>query len=81
MPIVSISMLEGRSDEQKELMINEVSEAIARSLDAPKESVRVLIYEMPPQHFGIGGQSAKKLGKQSRSFEKPPMGGFFISES
>lgn len=63
MPIVSISMLEGRSDEQKELMINEVSEAIARSLDAPKESVRVLIYEMSPQHFGIGGQSAKKLGK------------------
>jgi len=56
-------MMEGRSDEMKELMIDEVSEAIARSLDAPKESVRVLIYEMPKQHFGIGGQSAKKLGK------------------
>ncbi|MBN1007377.1 2-hydroxymuconate tautomerase [Amphritea pacifica] len=63
MPIVSISMMEGRSDEQKERMINEVSEAIARSLDAPKESVRVLIYEVPKQHFGIGGQSAKTLGK------------------
>ncbi|SEQ99430.1 4-oxalocrotonate tautomerase [Amphritea atlantica] len=63
MPIVSISMMEGRSDEQKERMINEVSEAIARSLEAPKESVRVLIYEMPKQHFGIGGQSAKALGK------------------
>ena len=63
MPIVSISLLEGRSDEQKERMINEVSEAISRSLDAPKDSVRVLIYEMPSQHFGIGGESAKKLGK------------------
>lgn len=63
MPIVTISMMEGRSDEKKELMIDEVSEAIARTLDAPKESVRVLIYELPKQHFGIGGQSAKKLGK------------------
>lgn len=63
MPIVTISMMEGRSDEQKEQMINEVSEAIARSLDAPKESVRILIHELPKQHFGIGGQSAKILGK------------------
>lgn len=63
MPIVTINMMEGRSDEQKERMIDEVSEALARSLDAPKESVRIMINEMPKQHFGIGGSSAKKLGK------------------
>ena len=63
MPIVSINIMEGRSDEQKERMIDAVSDALASSLDAPKESVRVMINEMPKQHFGIGGQSAKKLGK------------------
>ncbi len=63
MPIVSINIIEGRSDEQKERMIDAVSDALASSLDAPKESVRVMINEMPKQHFGIGGQSAKKLGK------------------
>ena len=63
MPIVTINMMEGRSDEQKEQMIDAVSEALASSLDAPKESVRIMINEMPKQHFGIGGQSAKKLGK------------------
>ena len=63
MPIVSINIIEGRSDEQKERMIDAVSDALASSLDAPKESVRIMINEMPKQHFGIGGQSAKKLGK------------------
>ena len=63
MPIVSINIMEGRSDEQKERMIDAVSDALASSLDAPKESVRIMINEMPKQHFGIGGQSAKKLGK------------------
>ena len=41
----------------------EVSEAMARSLDAPMERIRVMITEMPKQHFGIAGQSAKKLGR------------------
>lgn len=63
MPIVTVNMMEGRSDEQKERMIEEVSDALSRTLDAPKESVRVMINEMPKQHFGIGGTSAKKLGR------------------
>ncbi|MFW1678126.1 4-oxalocrotonate tautomerase [Pontibacter sp. JAM-7] len=63
MPIAQINLIEGRSDEQKELLIHEMTEAIVRALDAPRESVRVLINEMPKQHFGIAGQSAKKLGR------------------
>jgi 4-oxalocrotonate tautomerase len=55
--------MEGRTDEQKERLIEEVSAAIARSLDAPVESVRVIITEMPKQHFGIGGVSARKRGR------------------
>nr|WP_239007639.1 2-hydroxymuconate tautomerase [Burkholderia anthina] len=56
-------ILEGRSDDKKERLIAEVTEAIHRSLDAPIESVRVIITEMPKEHFGIGGQSAKKRGR------------------
>jgi 4-oxalocrotonate tautomerase len=63
MPIAQIQMMEGRTDEQKERMIAEVTEAIARSLSAPTESVRVLIHELPKKHFGIGGVTAKKLGR------------------
>ncbi|WP_375057456.1 2-hydroxymuconate tautomerase [Zobellella sp. DQSA1] len=63
MPIVQVNMMEGRSDAQKEAVIEEVTAALVRALDAPRESVRVLINELPKQHFGIGGQSANKLGR------------------
>lgn len=63
MPIAQINILEGRTDEQKEALIHEVTDAIVRSLDAPVESVRVIINEMPNQHFGIAGQSAKQRGR------------------
>ncbi|GGE65398.1 tautomerase [Streptosporangium jomthongense] len=63
MPIAQLYIIEGRSDEQKETLIREVTEAMARSLDAPVERIRVMITEMPKQHFGIAGQSAKKLGR------------------
>lgn len=63
MPIVQISILEGRTAEQIETMIHEVTDAIHRSLGAPVESVRVLVDEMPKTHLGIGGKSAKALGR------------------
>lgn len=63
MPIAQINIMEGRTDEQKEMLIRNVTTAIMESLDAPEASVRVLINEMPKANFGIGGQSAHKLGR------------------
>nr|WP_297402926.1 2-hydroxymuconate tautomerase [uncultured Marinobacter sp.] len=63
MPIAQLYIIEGRTDEQKETLIREVSEAMSHSLDAPLERIRVMITEMPKQHFGIAGQSARKLGR------------------
>ncbi|NVK41488.1 MAG: 4-oxalocrotonate tautomerase [Oceanospirillaceae bacterium] len=63
MPILQVNMMEGRTDEQKETLIHELTEACYKAIGAPRETVRVLINEMPKQHWGIGGQSAKKLGR------------------
>lgn len=63
MPIANIQMMEGRTPEQKAKLIRKVTDAIMESLDAPEGNVRVLINEIPKQHFGIGGQSADKLGR------------------
>ncbi|MFT6897677.1 MAG: 4-oxalocrotonate tautomerase, partial [Paraglaciecola sp.] len=52
MPIAQINIMEGRTDEQKEALISEVTDAIVRAIDAPKQSVRIIINEMPKQHFG-----------------------------
>ncbi len=61
MPIAQLHILVGRTDDQKEALIREVSEAISRTLDAPIQSVRVIINEMPKAHFGIGGEAASKV--------------------
>ncbi len=63
MPIVQVHLLEGRTDEQKEAVIVEITEAMHRAVGAPHESVRVIISDMPKQNFGIGGQSAKAKGR------------------
>ena len=55
--------MQGRSDEQKEMLIHEITEAVHRSINAPRESVRVLLNEVPPQSWGMAGQSAKSLGR------------------
>ncbi len=63
MPIATINIIEGRSDEQKEELIKKVTFAIHESIDSPIENIRIIINEMPKQHFAIGGKSIKKLGR------------------
>jgi 4-oxalocrotonate tautomerase len=55
MPIVEITMIEGRSDEAKERLHAKVADAIHEAIDAPKESIRIIIREVPPLHFSAGG--------------------------
>ena len=56
MPIVHIDLVEGRPPERIEAMIRAVSDAMATSLDAPIDSVRVVVNEMSPHQFGVGGR-------------------------
>ncbi len=58
MPIVQINMLEGRSVAQKRRMIGAVTEALVDSLGVAAESVRILIQELPAEHFAVAGVSA-----------------------
>ena len=57
MPIATISILEGRSAEQKRRLLEQVARAIADSLGAPLESVRVLVTEYPPSLWSRGDRS------------------------
>ncbi len=60
MPIVDISLLEGRDAKRKERLIREVTDAVERTLGVPRESIRVLLREVPPEHWGIGGETKRK---------------------
>lgn len=60
MPLIQINIIEGRSPEKKERLIREVTDLVAEVLESPTENVRVLIQEMPPEHWGIAGESVRK---------------------
>lgn len=66
MPIVTVNLVEGRSPEQIEGMIAEVSDALVRSLDAPIETVRIMVNEVPSYGFGIGGRLARVVMAERR---------------
>ncbi|MGG1659111.1 2-hydroxymuconate tautomerase [Brevibacillus sp. NRS-1366] len=60
MPLIQINILAGRSPEKKEKLIFEVTQTVASILESPIETVRVMINEMAPEHWGIAGESVKK---------------------
>lgn len=63
MPIMQVHLIAGRSEEQKARLIQALSAAAVEALDAPLESVRVIISEIPASDFGIAGQTAKQRGR------------------
>ncbi len=56
MPICVIHMMEGRDDAKKARAIAAVTQALVDSLEVKAESVRVILQEVPKQHWGIAGK-------------------------
>jgi 4-oxalocrotonate tautomerase len=54
MPLVEISVVAGRSPEMLRELIHRVHTAVQTSLDAPPESIRVIVREVPPEHWAVG---------------------------
>ncbi len=55
--VLKITMMEGRTEEQKNTLIERLSEAAAEQLGWPLEEVRVAIYEVSKNEWGIVGRS------------------------
>lgn len=54
MPIIHITMLEGRNDETIEQCMRDVAITVQKSLDIPLESIRVVVNEVPKNRFSVG---------------------------
>ena len=70
MPIIQVTLIEGRPAEVKARLIRALSEAAAASTGAPLNSVRVILQEVPATHWGVGGVSKAR----SERAEEPPHG-------
>ncbi len=60
MPIVEITMIEGRSAEAKRRLIAKVTDSIIEAIDAPRDSIRIILREIPALHFGVAGKTKEK---------------------
>lgn len=56
MPLIQVTMVEGRTVEQKHALIRNLSQSLAETLEVPLDRVRVAIYEVSADEWGIGGQ-------------------------
>ena len=55
MPLIQVTLIEGRSAAAKVELIRTLTEAAVASLNAPRESVRVIVQEVPAAHWAVGG--------------------------
>jgi 4-oxalocrotonate tautomerase len=55
MPIVEVTIFEGRSDDAKLDAMKAITGAVVGSLNVPAGDVRVIIREIPRHHMTIGG--------------------------
>lgn len=67
MPFAHVQIVEGRDEEQKAELIRQISDAIRNSIGAPRDTVRVVIQEVPETHWGVGGRSLRELRRQVES--------------
>lgn len=57
MPIIRITTQKGASPAQINTLFYEVTEAVHRTLGAPRENVRIMLNELPAKNLARGGQT------------------------
>jgi 4-oxalocrotonate tautomerase len=63
-PIITVTMVSGRNQSQIRALIEALTDAAHTAIDAPLESIRVVISEVPPTHFAAGNVTIEeKRGK------------------
>lgn len=55
MPIINVQIIEGRPKEKIAEVIQNITNTVSETLDAPKESIRVIVTEVPKTHWGVAG--------------------------
>lgn len=54
MPIIQVTLVEGRDDAVVENFIREVAQTTSRTLNTPLSSIRVMVNTVPPNRFAVG---------------------------
>lgn len=55
MPFIQVTLLQGRTTEQKHDLIARLTDAVEESLGGDRQRIRVALYEVSSDEWGIGG--------------------------
>jgi len=55
MPIISVTIAEGRTVERKRALVRAITAAVTESLGSRPEQVRVMISELPLDNYAVAG--------------------------
>ncbi|HTE54554.1 MAG TPA: 2-hydroxymuconate tautomerase [Kofleriaceae bacterium] len=55
MPLVEVTLIEGRSREVKAALMKALTDAVEAALGAPRDSIRVIVREVPAENWAVGG--------------------------
>ncbi|WP_020660807.1 tautomerase family protein [Amycolatopsis benzoatilytica] len=71
MPIIEVTLAEGRTPAQLRELIHQLTESASRALDTPIAAVRVVLRETSLTHFAAGDVTLEERRLQSSA---PPAG-------
>ena len=58
MPLVTVEMWEGRSVEQKRILVEGITEVMTDKLGIPAQAVSIIIRDVPKHNWGSAGKLA-----------------------
>ena len=64
MPIISVTIAEGRSIEKKRALIRALTEAVVSAFEVKPEQVRVMLNELPLDHYAIAGVTLSEAAER-----------------
>ncbi|MGV0993235.1 MAG: 2-hydroxymuconate tautomerase [Mycobacterium sp.] len=64
MPLIQVTLVEGRSPEQLRALISSLTAAVTDSIGAPKEAIRVVLNEVPDTHWAAGDVTIAERNKK-----------------
>lgn len=72
MPLVEVTLVEGRPASQLRALISRLTDAVATSVGAPLESIRVVVREVPATHWAAGDVTiAERRGESPAGPDHP----------
>lgn len=66
MPLVQVTLAEGRSPEQLRELISKITAAVVEAVDAPRQNIRVVLYEVPKTHWAAGDVTLQERANQEK---------------